>query len=350
MTVNSKTEHNRITEQMITFTDLDQISAFARNLPEKDEVVEAAALAHQNQLTKPPGSLGRLEELAVFLASWQGQVKPSLQTAQAIIFAGNHGICAQRVNPFPQKVTAQMVTNFEAGGAAINQLCAESRAELKVVPLTLDVPTKDFTKEEALSESELCAEMSKGAKAVNLDADILILGEMGIGNSTISSALAASVFGGDVARWVGAGAGSDAAGIAHKQAVIETGLTKYGARSDLGALLAFGGREQAAICGAILAARSARIPVLLDGFICTAAAAPLFGLAPASLDHCLVGHMSAEPGHQHLLTAMGKSAILNLEMRLGEGSGAALALSILRGAVACHNQMATFQSAGIVGG
>ena len=243
---------------MITFTDLDQISAFTRNLPERDKAVEAAAIAHQNQLTKPPGALGQLEELAVFLASWQGQVKPSLQTAQAIVFAGNHGICDQGVNPFPQEVTAQMVANFEAGGAAINQLCAESRAELKVVPLTLDVPTKDFTKEEALSEVELCAEMSTGAKAVNPDADILILGEMGIGNSTISSALAASVFGGNVARWVGSGTGSDAAGIAHKQAVIETGLAKYGTRSDLGALLAFGGREQAAICGAIIAARLLR--------------------------------------------------------------------------------------------
>ena len=334
---------------MVTFTDLNQVSAFARNLPECDQAVEAAALSHQSQLTKPPGSLGRLEELAVFLAGWQGQVKPSLQTAQAIVFAGNHGICAQGVNPFPQEVTAQMVANFKAGGAAINQLCAENRVELKVVPLTLDIPTKDFTEEEALSEAELCAEMNTGAKAVNPDADILILGEMGIGNSTISSALAASVFGGDVARWVGAGTGADASGIANKQAVIETGLAKYGARSDLGALLAFGGREQAAICGAILAARSLRMPVLLDGFICTAAAAPLFGLAQASLDHCLVGHMSAEPGHQHLLAAMGKTAILNLEMRLGEGSGAALALPVLRGAIACHNQMATFQSAGIDG-
>ena len=334
---------------MVTFTDLNQVSAFARNLPASDKTVEAAARSHQSQLTKPPGSLGRLEELAVFMASWQGQVKPSLQTAQAIVFAGNHGICAQGVNPFPQEVTAQMVANFKAGGAAINQLCAENRVELKVVPLTLDIPTKDFTEEEALNEAELCAEMNTGAKAVNPDADILILGEMGIGNSTISSALAASVFGGDVACWVGAGTGADAAGIANKQAVIETGLAKYGARSDLGALLAFGGREQAAICGAILAARSLRMPVLLDGFICTAAAAPLFGLAQDSLDHCLVGHMSAESGHQHLLTAMGKTAILNLEMRLGEGSGAALALPVLRGAIACHNQMATFQSAGIDG-
>ena len=239
-----------------------------------------------------------------------------------------------------------MVANFEAGGAAINQLCAESRAELKVVPLTLDVPTKDFTKEDALSESELCAEMSKGAKAVNLDADILILGEMGIGNSTISSALAASVFGGDVARWVGAGAGSDAAGIVHKQAVIQKGLAKNGARPGLGAPSLLAGVSKLHYRGW---QRVRRVSLFCwTVYLYSSSCAP--GLAPASLDHCLVGHMSAEPGHQHLLTAMGKSAILNLEMRLGEGSGAALALSILRGAVACHNQMATFQSAGIVGG
>ena len=334
---------------MKSFTDLNEVAEAIKAMPGKNDAVEAEALAHQNQLTKPPGALGRLEELAVFLASWQGRVKPSLKTAQAVVFAGNHGICAQGVNPFPQEVTSQMVANFTAGGAAINQLCAVSGADLNVVPLSLDTPTADFTEQEAMSEDELCEAMSRGAQAVNPDADILLLGEMGIGNSTVSSALAASVFGGDVARWVGAGTGSDEAGIARKQAVIETGLNKHGARTDLSALMAFGGREQAAICGAILAARAACIPVVLDGFICSAAAAALFGTAPGSLDHCLVGHVSAEPGHKHLLAAMGKSAILHLDMRLGEGSGAAVALSVLRGAVACHNQMATFETAGIAG-
>ena len=334
---------------MISFTNLKEVAATIRALPGKHEAVEAEALAHQNQLTKPPGALGRMEELAVFLASWQGQVKPSLTTAQAVVFAGNHGICAQGINPFPQDVTAQMVANFTAGGAAINQLCKVSGAELDVVPLSLEIPTANFVEQEALTEDELCSVMSTGAQAVNSNADILLLGEMGIGNSTVSAALAASVFGGDVARWVGAGTGSDEAGIARKQKVIEQGLKIHGSRTDLSALLAFGGREQAAICGAVLAARLAHIPVILDGFICTAAAAPLFGMAPDSLDHCLVGHASAEPGHKHLLAAMGKYAILQLDMRLGEGTGAAVALSVLRGAAACHNQMATFESAGIAG-
>ena len=213
---------------MISFTNLKEVAAIVWALPGKHEAVEAEALAHQNQLTKPPGALGRLEELAVFLASWQGQVKPSLTTAQAVVFAGNHGICVQGGNLFPQDVTAQMVANFTAGGAAINQLCAVSGAELNVVPLSLETPTADFTKKEALNEDELCSAMNAGAQAVNPDADILLLGEMGIGNSTVSAALAASVFGGDVARWVGAGTGSDEAGIARKQKVIEQGLKIHG--------------------------------------------------------------------------------------------------------------------------
>lgn len=327
--------------------NFEMVTTFVQDMPQKNEAIEAAALARQNNLTKPPGSLGKLEELAVFLASWQGAECPKIDKAQAIIFAGNHGVCAQGVNPFPQEVTHLMVANFEAGGAAMNQLCGVSGAELKVVPLDLDKPTADFTEADALSEGELFEAMTAGAASVDTTADIILLGEMGIGNSTISSALAASVFGGAVKEWVGAGTGSDEAGISRKIEVIETALAKHGKRDDLTALLAYGGREQAAICGAIIAARAASIPVLLDGFICTAAAAPLYGLSPAILDHCLVGHKSVEPGHVKLLQEMHKSAILDLNMRLGEGTGAALALSILRGAVACHNQMATFESAGI---
>ena len=332
---------------MNDFENLATIYDTIKEMPVKDIEAEARAIAHQNQLTKPPGALGILEELAVFLASWQRKTKPSLNSVQALVFAGNHGICSQGVNPYPQDVTSQMVENFKTGGAAINQLCEVSGANLNIVPLSLNKPTADFTKEEAMSELELCEAMAIGAKSVNLDSNLILLGEMGIGNSTISSALAATVFGGRVERWVGAGTGSDQKGQAHKSAIIELGIKKHGSRKDLRALQAFGGREQAAICGAILAARKASIPVLLDGFICTAAAAPLFGTSKKSLDHCLFGHLSAEPGHSLLLEAMGKAAILDLNMRLGEGTGAALALSILKGAIACHNNMATFESAGI---
>lgn len=334
-------------DSMNDISSFDTLDALVHDLPQADETAAKAAEAHQAQLTKPQGALGKLEALAIFMASWQQTARPQINKAQALIFAGNHGICAQGVNPFPQAVTAQMVANFQAGGGAMNQLCGVSGAELRVVPLQLDTPTGDFTKGPALSEGELFDALSIGANAVELDADILLLGEMGIGNSTVSAALAASLFGGDVSDWVGAGTGADGAGIIRKISAIEAGIARHGRQSDMRALLSFGGREQAAICGAILAARKARIPVMLDGFICTAAAAPLYCYQPACLDHCLVGHVSAEKGHQLLLTHMKKSALLDLDMCLGEGTGAALALSLLRGALACHNDMATLASIGI---
>lgn len=328
---------------------LSDLKTLAAALPTADTSAAEAATARQNTLTKPPGSLGRLEALAIFMAGWRGAEKPQITKAQALVFAGNHGICAQGVNPYPQEVTAQMVANFEAGGAAINQLCRANGAELSIVALELDRPTGDFTAGPAMSEAETLDAINRGAAAVDPEADILILGEMGIGNSTIAAALAVAVLGGDVADWVGPGTGSDADGLQRKADAIERGLARHAdTRADAPLILAaLGGREQAAICGAVLAARSHRIPVLLDGFICTAATAPLHGTDPALLDHCLVGHLSAEPGHRRLLDAMGKEPVLSFDMRLGEGSGAALALGVMRAALECHNGMATFAEAGV---
>ena len=322
----------------------------AARLPQTDAAAADAARARQDSLTKPPGALGRLEELAIFMAGWRGTDRPVIDRAQALVFAGNHGICAQGVNPFPQEVTAQMVANFEAGGAAINQLCRANGAELSVIALDLDRPTADFTEGPAMSEADCLDALNRGAAAVDTSADVLVLGEMGIGNSTVAAALACAVFGGDPADWVGRGTGSDDAGLARKRDAVAAGLARHGTARGLEILAALGGREQAAISGAVLAARAARIPVLLDGFICTAATAPLYAVDPGLLDHCLVGHQSAEPGHRHLLDAMGKRAVLEFDMRLGEGSGAALALGILRSALACHNGMATFAEAGVSGG
>ena len=263
------------------------------------------------------------------------------------MFAGNHGVCAQGVNPYPQAVTAQMVANFEAGGAAINQLCRIAGAELNVIALELERPTADFTEGPAMSEMECLDALNRGAAAVDGRADVLILGEMGIGNSTVAAALCSALFGGAIREWVGPGTGSDQAGIDRKVRAIEMGLVRHGRLGGIATLAAFGGREQAAICGAILAARSARIPVILDGFICTAAAAVLHAADTRLLDHCLVGHASTEPGHRRLLEALGKRPVLEFDMRLGEGSGAALALGIVRAALACHNGMATFAEAGV---
>lgn len=329
------------------FASLAAIADLADSLPRADEAAEQAAVARQNSLTKPLGSLGRLEELAAFMAAWRGTARPEITRAQALVFAGNHGICAQGVNPYPQEVTAQMVGNFQAGGAAINQLCRANGAELSVIALELDRPTADFTQAPAMSEAECLAAMQAGADAVDVTADVLILGEMGIGNSTIAAAMTSALFGGEVKDWVGAGTGSDHAGIGRKIAAIEAGLVRHQGLGAMGVLATLGGREQAAICGAVLAARAARIPVILDGFICTAAASALFAADARLLDHCLVGHCSAEPGHRKLLGALGKKAVLDFDMRLGEGSGAALALGILRSALAVHNGMATFGEAGV---
>ncbi len=328
---------------------LTDLASVADRLPAADAAAAAAARARQNSLTKPPGSLGRLEEIAEFMAAWRATARPEIWKAQALVFAGNHGICAQGVNPYPQEVTVQMVANFQNGGAAINQLCRANGADLNVIALDLDQPTADFTQGPAMSEAEALAALNRGAAAVDEGADILILGEMGIGNSTVAAALAAACFGGDVKEWVGPGTGSDPAGIVRKVDAIERGLAKHaGTKGNAAAILAaLGGREQAAICGAVLAARAARIPVILDGFICTAAAAVLAAADVRLLDHCLVGHASTEPGHRKLLAAIGKRPVLEFDMRLGEGSGAALALGIVRSALACHNGMATFGEAGV---
>ncbi len=332
------------------FTSLDQIAALSTGLPKADDASRAAAQDRQNQLTKPPGSLGTLEELAIFMAGWQGTERPKIDKAQALVFAGNHGICARGVNPFPQEVTAQMVANFQHGGAAINQLCRANGADLSVVALELDTPTQDFTKAPAMSEAECLDALKIGWDAVDTDADILLLGEMGIGNSTVAAALCTALFGGEAADWVGAGTGSDADGMALKAEVVAEGVALHGSNAPLAILAALGGREQAAICGAVLAARAARIPVLLDGYICTSAAGPLFAADPAFLDHCLVGHRSAEPGHRLLLETLGKTPVLDFAMRLGEGTGAALSLGIVKSALACHNGMATFAEAGVSDG
>lgn len=328
---------------------LSDLAGLADRLPAADEAAAGAARARQNSLTKPPGSLGRLEEVAEFMAAWRATGRPEIWKAQALVFAGNHGICAQGVNPYPQEVTVQMVANFQNGGAAINQLCRVNGADLDVIALDLDRPTADFTQGPAMTEAETLEALNRGAAAVDDGADVLILGEMGIGNSTVAAALAAAAFGGSVAEWVGPGTGSDKAGIERKISAIERGLVRHaGVTGQAGAILAaLGGREQAAICGAVLAARAARIPVILDGFICTAAAAVLYRADPRLLDHCLVGHASAEPGHRKLLAAIGKRPVLEFDMRLGEGSGAALALGIVRAALACHNGMATFGEAGV---
>lgn len=334
---------------MTRFPTMAALRAACGDLPEGDRDAAAAVAARQARLTKPPGSLGRLEELAAWLARWQGRSVPDLDKVQVLVFAGNHGVTAQRVSPYPAAVTRQMVANFAAGGAAINQLAAIAGARLDVIPLELDRPTQDFTEAPAMDEAEFLAAISAGYDAVVSGVDLLCLGEMGIGNTTAGAAIAAALFGGDGARWAGRGTGVDDAGLARKRAAIDAGLARNAALLDdpLQVAMALGGRELAAILGATLAARRRSIPVLLDGFVCTAAAAPLGRLAPDGLDHALIAHVSAEAGHRTLAAELGGSPLLDLGMRLGEGSGAALAVLVLRAALACHTGMATFEESGV---
>ena len=220
-------------------------------------------------------------------------------------------------------------------------------ADLTAIPLDLDCPTGDFTQGHAMSRPEVEDAMRIGADALDPRADILLLGEMGIGNSTVAAALAASVCGGAAAHWVGPGTGATGDVLANKRRAVDAGLARHRPATTVETLMAFGGREQAAICGAVLRARDLAIPVILDGFICTAAAAVLTRDDPDALLHCLIGHESAEPGHRRLIACLGKQPVLSLDLHLGEGSGAAVALMVLRAAIACHDGMATFAEAGI---
>ena len=331
------------------FGDLDAIAEAIRHLPDRDESAASEAADRQAQLTKPAGSLGRLEELAIWLAAWQGKEKPSLDKIVTLVFAGNHAVASRGVSAFPSDVTVQMVANFEHGGAAINQLCRLAGSELIVIPLKLDRPAADFTLGPSLNESEFLKTVNAGFEAVPEDADVVCIGEMGIGNTTAAAAVAYGLYEGAAEDWVGRGTGVDDAGLQRKIDVLNAG---YDANRDLlhsslGALRAFGGRELAAMFGAALACRMKRVPLVVDGYVSTAAVAPLHAMNPHGLEHALFAHRSAEQAHQHLVARLGQAPLLDLGMRLGEASGAAIAALILRAAVETHNGMATFAEAGV---
>lgn len=332
---------------MPAFSTLTEFAALLRAAPAADRAAHQAAAARNGQLTKPPGALGRLEDLALWVASWQGTGQPRITAPQVLIFAGNHGVCAQGVSAFPAEVTVQMVANFQHGGAAINQLSKAFGASMAVHPLELDRPTADFTQTPAMTEAETVAALLTGWQAVDPQADLLVVGEMGIGNTTVAAALAAALLGGSGAEWVGRGTGVDNAGLARKARVVDAGLARHPSRDPLQVLANLGGREIAAMAGAMARARSLRIPLILDGFIACSAALVLQAVTPAALDHAVAGHLSAEGAHGRLLAALGKEPLLSLGLRLGEGSGAALAIGIVQAAVACHSGMASFAEAGV---
>jgi nicotinate-nucleotide--dimethylbenzimidazole phosphoribosyltransferase len=330
---------------------LAEIRAVMGELPEGAAEAGGAAATRESTLTKPPGALGRLEELSHWLCLWQARHPPRLDRPRVAVFAANHGVAARGVSAYPAEVTKQMVANFIGGGAAVNQLCLSADAELRVYEMELDRPTADFSSEPAMSEEDCAKAFAYGMMAVEPGLDLLCLGEMGIANTTSAAALCCALFGGAAREWVGPGTGVIGEALARKIAVVDEAMALHRPQfvDPFDIMRRVGGRELAAIAGAVIAARMAHVPVLLDGFACTAAAAVLFAAQPQAIDHCVVAHCSAEPGHRRLLERIAKKPLLDLGMRLGEASGAALAISLLRGAIACHNGMASFADAGVSG-
>jgi nicotinate-nucleotide--dimethylbenzimidazole phosphoribosyltransferase len=333
------------------FASLAEIRAVMAEFPAPDLAAGAAAAAREAVLTKPPGALGRLEELTQWLCLWQGRHPPRLDRPRVAVFAGNHGVAARGVSAYPAEVTKQMVANFIAGGAAVNQLCLSADAELRVYEMDLDRPTADLSAGPAMSEEDCAKAFAYGMMAVEPGLDLICLGEMGIANTTSAAALCCGLFGGSAAEWVGPGTGVAGEAFTRKIAVVDEAMALH--RPDIAdpfdLMRRVGGKELAAIAGAVMAARMAHVPVVLDGFACTAAAAVLQAADPHALDHCIVAHCSAEPGHRRLLERLAKRPLLDFGMRLGEASGAALAIPLLRAAIACHAGMASFAEAGVSG-
>lgn len=332
-----------------------------------DEAGARAARAHQARLTKPPGSLGALEDAAVRLAALQGTARPGLERVWISVFAADHGVAAEGVSAFPQAVTGEMVRNFAAGGAAISVLARELGARLEVVHLgTVNDPgelpgvrraiiaaqTANFMVQPAMTLDQLALALEAGAASARAahaaQAQLFIGGEMGIGNTTAAAALACALLGETPDRVVGAGTGVDDAGMARKRCAIEQALALHGnAATALDWLRCVSGFEIAALTGAYIAAAQLGVPVLVDGFIATAAALAATKLQPGCRDWMLFSHRSHERGHAGLLYALEAEPLLDLRLRLGEASGAAVAVPLLRLACALHNGMATFEQAGV---
>jgi nicotinate-nucleotide--dimethylbenzimidazole phosphoribosyltransferase len=328
------------------FEDIRDLLA---TMPGPDNAAAAAVRERDGQLTKPAGSLGRLEWLVEWLAAWQSKPMPTLDRPLVCVFAGSHGVTKRGVSAFPDSVNRQMLENFAAGGAAVNQICAAFGLGFKVFDLALDLPTQDIAEARAMDEKTCVATMAFGMEAIAGGADLLAIGEMGIGNTTIAAAIYAALYGGPAGSWIGRGTGVDDEGLRRKTAAVEAALDRHrdGLSDPLEVLCRLGGREVAAMAGAILAARLQRIPVVLDGYVATAAAAVLHALDPSAIDHCVAGHLSAEGAHREVLERLGKTPLLALGLRLGEASGAALAVAIVKAALACHRGMATFEQAGV---
>lgn len=346
----------------------DALEFLLAAIPAIDAAAAAGAAELQDRLTKPRGSLGRLEALGVQLSAITGAVPPLVPSAPAVaVFAGDHGVLDEGVSPWPQEVTAQMVANFCAGGAAVSVLARQAGASVTVVDVGVvcDLPphpvlrdrkvrrsTGNLRVEPAMSRAEAVRAVLAGAAVVAElvadGADLLVGGDMGIGNTTPSAALISAITGAAPELVTGRGTGIDDAMLAHKTQVVTDALVRCGSPGDALQLLAeVGGCEIAALTGFYLGAASARVPVVIDGVIALAAACVAARLAPGAVGFFIAGHRSTEPGAAAAIEWLGLAPLVDLELRLGEGSGAALAIPLVRSAAAIMNEMATFDSAGV---
>lgn len=313
-----------------------------------DPALEARIRARLDSLTKPQGSLGRLEDLVLQLGLVQGTESPKIGRKAMMIFCADHGVVEEGVSPYPSEVTGQMVANFRVGGAAINVLCRHGGIEPVIVDMGVGRPTRNFAREPAMTRAQ-CEHAIETGFAHAAHAETLGAGEMGIGNTTSAAALFSAFSGLDPSETAGRGTGLDEAGVAQKVDVIRRALALHqpDPKDPIGVVAALGGFEIAAITGLILGAASRRRVIVLDGFITGAAAIAARAIAPASLDYVVFSHCSAERGHKKMLDFLDARPLLNLEMRLGEGSAAALGIGLLESAVNLYSEMATFQSAGV---
>ena len=327
----------------------DDIRNLLLLMPPASQVCVDEVRARESQLAKPEGSLGRLEEIVAFLAAWQGRSQPLVQRPLVALFLANHGLAERNISASPISMTRAMLDNFAAGGAAVNQICATYDVGLKVFELALDVPTKDIVTEPAMDEAEAAATIAFGMEAIAGGTDLLALGETGVGNTTIAAAIYHALYGGSAADWVLHSSRQDQSLRARQIAAVEAAVALHRDHviDPLELLRRLGGREILAIAGAILAARMEHIPVVLDGYVSCAAAAVLHRLDPATIDHCMAGHVAGDAAHANVLMRIGKKPLLDLGIDLGQGAGAALALGLIKAALACHRDMATFEQASV---
>jgi nicotinate-nucleotide--dimethylbenzimidazole phosphoribosyltransferase len=327
----------------------EELASLLASLPGRDEEAAAEVRDRASEVLRPTGALARLDEVAAWLAGWQRTTRPRVERPAAAVFVADHGVADEGVSAYPAGVTAEMLRALRAGVATASVMARGLGARLEVVDVGVGRPSGNIARETALTEGRFreCFEAGRRAVAGLAGADLLVLGEMGIANTTPAAAVSTALFGGQAEYWTGRGTGISDAAYVRKVAVVEAVRRRADGCGPLEVLRRAGGSELVAIAGAVLEARLRSIPAVLDGFVVTAACAALEVARPGALDHCLAGHCSGEPGHRLLLDKLGKLPLLDLGLRLGEGSGALAAVPLVKLAAACLTEVATFAEWGL---